>query len=182
MFFALCTGSVAVAQPAPVVGVTGGLVQGEMVDGMAVYLGIPYAQPPVGPLRWAAPLPPVPWTGVKNATAFAPSCVQTNAAGSEDCLYVNVFVPPGLPAPAPVMVFIHGGGFVSGSAQINAISYANLSQFIIVTLQYRLNILGYMAVEGMSPALPKTPGAATFNVGLQDQQVFVCSYNPSYFD
>jgi para-nitrobenzyl esterase len=84
--------------------------------GVAVYLGIPYAEPPIGQLRWAAPQPPPPWSGVKNTTAFAAPCVQTDGSGAEDCLYANVYVPPGLPKPAPVMVYIHGGGFVIGDA------------------------------------------------------------------
>ena len=112
--------------PAPVVETTSGRVSGIATrDGVAAYLGIPYAAPPVGALRWRAPQPVVPWTGVRAAAEYGPPCVQARWAGpspdltlmSEECLTLNVWVPPRKQeGRLPVMVHIHGGGFFAGAS------------------------------------------------------------------
>src|SRR5919201_3366994 len=98
-----------------------GPVCGLVTGGVQEWLGIPYAAPPVGDLRWQPPQPPPPWTATRQATAFGSQCAQyfplfsPNVTGSEDCLYVNVWRPNDASSGLPVMVHIHGGGFVIGS-------------------------------------------------------------------
>ena len=100
----------------------GGLVQGMAEGDLTVFKGIPFAAPPVGDLRWKAPQPVEPWSGVKKTTAFAPACMQNSAANpalglpainvSEDCLYLNIWTPAkSAGEKLPVMVWIYGGGF-----------------------------------------------------------------------
>src|SRR5580692_12952615 len=100
-----------------------GAVRGLADGAVDEFLGIPYAAPPVGPLRWQPPQPAASWSGVRAATAFAPHCPQVagpfgQASTSEDCLYLNVFTPSGWRPGAdnPVMVWIHGGALVSGES------------------------------------------------------------------
>lgn len=161
----------AVAQTAtPVVTATAsGLVRGlENQDGR-VFRGIPYAAPPVGGNRWKAPQPVTPWLGLRDATAFASACPQTLPITSvqEDCLYLNVYVPKSA-APAsrlPVMVWVHGGAYVSGTgAFYDAANMANLGQVVVVTINYRLGALGFLAL----PQLKAEDPALDF--GIQDQQ------------
>ena len=113
-------GATAAAPGGPVAQTRFGAVQGKSVGGINEFLGIPYAAPPTGKLRWHAPEPPARWTGVRDATKFAPHCPQSAspfgvASTSEDCLYLNVFTKPGGSlAGRPVMVWIHGGALVTG--------------------------------------------------------------------
>ena len=143
--------------------------------GSHVWLGIPYAEPPVGERRWRAPAPPAAWSGAREALAFGDHCPQiaspfggvTDApagsiSGSEDCLYLNVYAPrmePGAAAQAklPVLVWIHGGGNVVGLADFyDGGRLAQSQDVIVVTLNYRLGPLGWFRHaalrEGASPA------------------------------
>ena len=155
----------------------GGLVEGVRENGIVVFKGIPFAAPPVGALRWRAPKPPVPWLGVKSADRFSPICMQRGSYPenappepmSEDCLYLNVWVPTDtVSEKLPVMLWIHGGGLVNGSASTplyagDALARRNV---IVVTANYRLGALGFLA----HPALTReSEHKVSGNYGLLDQ-------------
>ena len=156
----------------PVVTTADGAVRGKTVAGIGEYLGIPYAAPPVGALRWRPPQPPEPWTGTRDATSYAPHCQQpTSAFGrastSEDCLYLNVFTPAGNHARnLPVMVWVHGGSLRTGESDDYNPAALVRHGVVVVTLNYRIGALGFLA----EPALASRPGAPSGNYGLMDQQ------------
>ena len=172
----------AVAGPAPtisarvgsrlVVATTDGSIRGKPAGAMDEFLGLPYAAPPTGPLRWRPPHPPARWRGIREATQFAPHCPQPTsyfgvASTSENCLYLNVFVPSaGSNHPLPVMVWLPGGALLVGES--NDYNPAGLVRrgVIVVTVNYRLGALGFLA----HPALASTPGGPSGNYGLEDQQ------------
>jgi para-nitrobenzyl esterase len=160
----VATSNSAVAAPAcdagTVVQTTSGPVCGIVVNGVTEWLGIPYAAPPVGSLRWAPPQAPAPWSATLATTAYASSCTQASG-GSEDCLYLNVYAPAGAMG-LPVMAHIHGGGFRGGSGQGDYTLLATTGNEVVVSLNYRLNIFGFLA----HAALGKNSG----DYGLQDQQ------------
>ena len=139
------------------------------------FLGVPFAAPPV---RWAPPRPPTPWTQPRAATSYAPGCAIFRAADGkgefegEDCLYLNVWVPGRRTAGAPLIVFIHGGGMVTGDASGDLSLYAAGAGAVIVSISYRLGSLGFLALPGMAPAYPPPAAedSACANVGLLDQQ------------
>jgi para-nitrobenzyl esterase len=162
----------ALASSVPVVKTTSGAVAGAAAPNMELYLGIPYAAPPVGALRWEPPQPPAKWAGTRNATGFANHCPQNPtpfgfASATEDCLYLNVFAPSGTKAGAklPVMVWIHGGGFTEGESNDYDPDRLVARGVIVVTLNYRLGYLGFLATAGLD-AEPHTH----VNYGLLDQQ------------
>ncbi len=156
-----------------------GLVSGaaSSVAGVRQYLGIPYAAPPVGPNRWKAPQPAPAWPGVKAATEFGLPCVQPKVFGdidfgeriSEDCLFVNVWTnATSATAKLPVMVWIHGGGFVAGAGSEARHDGSRLAAkgVVVVTLNYRLGLMGFFA----HPELTKeAPYKASGNYGMLDQ-------------
>ncbi|MDR3557581.1 MAG: carboxylesterase family protein [Syntrophobacteraceae bacterium] len=156
-----------------VVNLDSGPVRGTVESGLRVFLGIPYAAPPVGPLRFKPPAPPVRWKAVRECNAFGPACVQpgkTETKGyGEDCLYLNVWPPAKSPrAKLPVMVWVHGGGFQFGAASLPEYGGAHLARqgVVLVSLNYRLGPLGYFA----HPLLAKeSPHGVTGNYGLLDQ-------------
>jgi para-nitrobenzyl esterase len=151
----------------------GGLLRGAREAGVRVFRGIPYAAPPVGPLRWRAPQPAEPWDGIRVAEEFGPRCPQpgfravdgTRAPISEDCLTLNVWSPAPASGAAqrPVMVWIHGGGFRSGSGSDPVTEGDTFARhgLVMVTLNYRLGALGFFA----HPSLPEEPRG---NYGLLD--------------
>ena len=157
---------------------TGKLAGVDCRDGVSVYKGIPYAKPPVGDLRWIAPHPAEPWTGVRRADAFGPRCVQPSRREnsisyfgpepeSEDCLFLNVWTPAsGADAKLPVMVWFHGGAFYIGSGALGLFDgeYLAARGVVIVTINYRLGRLGFLA----HPELTQE-SAFSGNYGLLDQ-------------
>lgn len=166
----------AVAKPGPdlVVQTEAGTVAGTGSD-IAAFKGIPYAAPPIGSLRWRAPQPPAPWSGVRDATRFGDDCVQTPyviASGqstSEDCLTVNVWTAArGHGAHRPVMVFIYGGAFIGGSSAYSLYDGAKLAAegVVVVSLNYRVGIFGFLAHPMLSA---ESPQRASGNYGLLDQ-------------
>jgi para-nitrobenzyl esterase len=158
--------------PAPVA-TNSGSIEGATKNGVTRFLGIPYAAPPVGNLRWMPPQAPAKWSGVKKAETFGPTCAQITTLGpfagppnaNEDCLYLNVFTPD-VKAKLPVLVWIHGGGYVDGeSNDYDATKLAAKGRLVVVTINYRLNLFGFLSV----PALDKE-GHASGNYGLMDVQ------------
>lgn len=153
----------------------------QLSSGVKAYFGIPFAAPPVGALRWREPQPVKPWSGVLHADRFAPECVQAlrahdinhyfgEEATSEDCLYLNVWVPPNAKSNArlPVAVWIYGGGFTIGSAAMANYSGESLARkgIVYVTVAYRVGALGFLA----HPALTaESPHHTSGNQGLLDQ-------------
>ncbi|MEU4673807.1 carboxylesterase family protein [Amycolatopsis sp. NPDC023774] len=140
-----------------------GAVRGEVRAGVGYFLGVPYAEPPVGPLRFRPPRPVGRWTGVRDATRFAarapqPEVTGRGFTGEEDCLHVNIYAPAA-PGPYPVLVWIHGGGGVMGSPhQFDASAYARRG-VVVVTVGYRLGVLGML----------RLPGVSEGNLSLHDQ-------------
>lgn len=133
---------------------------------------IPYAEPPINELRFARPLPVKDWTGIKKGLQYPTPCTQIdvsgNIVGSEDCLYLNVFVRSDVylnrtSLLSPILVFIHGGDFSSGSsADYDQSTLVALSGIIVITIQYRLNVFGFLRLEETF---------ATGNQGLLDQNL-----------
>lgn len=130
-----------------VVSTASGKVEGHLRDGLVMYLGIPYAQPPVGELRFRRARPVTPWTGVLDAADYGPEAVQLDQGvvkGSEDCLTLNIVRPP-QGDRLPVLVFLHGGGFNTGSCRdplYGGHAFAR-EGIVYVSFQYRLNVLGF---------------------------------------
>jgi para-nitrobenzyl esterase len=161
---------------APLVQASAGPVQGLNNHGVYEYLGIPYAQPPVGDLRWQPPQPYSHWTETREATHFGPTCAQITTLGAfagppnsnEDCLYLNIFSPKRSGSEKlAVLVWIHGGGNFDGeSNDYDASKLASKGDLVVVTLNYRLGLLGWLA----NPALDHE-GHLFGNYGLMDQQL-----------
>jgi len=156
-----------------------GALTGTTDGDVSTFLGVPFAAPPVGELRWKAPQPVAKWPGARNATAFAPSCPQAvtpqgfgpwtaeyvvQGAVAEDCLYLNVWAPAEKRSQ-PVLVWIHGGAFTSGSGSVPIYDGAALARegLVVVTINYRLGALGFLA----HPELTKEAGTSG-NYGLLD--------------
>jgi len=173
--------STASAQQAVSVQTDQGAVIGQQTTAN-VFLGIPYAAPPVGPLRWKPPQPASAWTSPLDASKPGNVCPQVVQAqfvvpgqtvgqviGNEDCLSLNVYAPPAASSGSklPVMVWIHGGAYTLGSGgDYDASTFAQKYGVVVVTLNYRLGALGFLAL----PALTGEGGGASGNYGLLDQQ------------
>ncbi|MCJ2187687.1 carboxylesterase/lipase family protein [Novosphingobium beihaiensis] len=157
---------------APVVTVTGGAIRGKTVDGALVFQAIPFAAPPLGERRWQPPAPVPAWQGVREATKAGPACLQNDEGwnradwlhASEDCLTLNVRTPA-LAGKRPVMVWIHGGSNRAGSAMGAVQSPMSRKGVVIVSVQYRLGILGFLSHR----ALAREQGGTSGNYGLMDQ-------------
>ena len=167
LILALLAAAPAAAQQ---VTIDSGALTGATSDGVAAFEGIPYAAPPVGEGRWAAPAPVQRWSAPRDATRFGADCVQNAVPGdvshgapmAEDCLFLNVWTPkPAAGAKLPVMVWIHGGGFVAGSGALAPTDGTQLAKrdVVVVTFNYRLGRFGFFA----HPALQGS------NWGLMDQ-------------
>lgn len=149
-----------------------GMVRGVVESDHRLFAGIPYAAPPVGPLRFRPPAPAQAWTGIRDAKKPGPQCIQDPGAdpefgkqSDEDCLSLNVWTPTMTGSPRPVMVWIHGGSFSGGSGKIYDSRWlVSRGDIIVVTINYRLGTLGFLA----HPALGSRGDVG--NYGLQDQQ------------
>ena len=167
------------AEPAIALRIEQGVLRGARVsDKVQVFKGIPYARPPVGPNRWRPPAPAGGWTGVRDATAFGPACVQPTLPAdniysdppprmSEDCLSLNVWTLKAA-RNAPVMVWIHGGSQTFGYSGSPLYDGAALARrgVVVVTVNYRLGVLGYLATPELSA---ESPHGSSGNYGLLDQ-------------
>jgi para-nitrobenzyl esterase len=153
-----------------------GQVNGELVESTCQYLGLPYGKPPVGPLRFAPPEPAGGWEGVRDATAFGPSCMQRASVVpggsnmSEDCLSLNVYAPASASAEKlPVMVFIHGGGYtLGGSSAYEGRLLSQRGPVVVVTINYRLGALAFFAHPALDEERPSAPSGSD---GIRDQQL-----------
>lgn len=150
----------------------------ERSDGLRIFRGIRYAEAPTGALRWRPPVPAGPWTGVRTALQFGPACVQVRSVAgsiygsdpprtSEDCLFLNVWAPPGANG-APVMVWLHGGALRGGDPASGMYDGEALARqgVVMVSLNYRLGVLGYLAHPELTA---QSPNASSGNYGLLDQ-------------
>jgi para-nitrobenzyl esterase len=155
-----------------------GAIAGVTTDGVSAWKGVPFAAPPVGPLRWRPPQAAAPWVGVRPADRAGPACPQPErgdgggagapAAQSEDCLTLNIYAPEGA-RNLPVMVWIHGGAFRLGHGAAPVYDGAALARqgVVLVTINYRLGLLGFFAHPALTEAAP--PGEPLGNYGLMDQ-------------
>jgi para-nitrobenzyl esterase len=183
--FAHASSAATAQSESPVVKTLHGELRGAAADGTGevwVYRSIPYAAPPIGPRRWREPQPPQHWRGIRAATTPPPACMQQvvgtrlpwtseylhSGPVSEDCLYLNVWSAARATSPRPVLVYIYGGGFNEGSSTVPLYDGTALArkQLIVVTFNYRLGALGFLA----HPALTaQSPHHASGNYALLDQ-------------
>ena len=137
---------------------------GQNPDGLVIFRGVPFAQPPVGPLRFRPPQRPAPWTGIREALRFAAAAPQLGDGGfeqSEDCLYLNLWAPA-QGGPYPILVWIHGGGFTGGRASEPLFDGSHFARagIVCITVAYRLGALGFLDV---SPLLGPTYAGSADN-------------------
>ncbi|MER5450641.1 carboxylesterase family protein [Streptomyces sp. NPDC002764] len=159
----------------PVVRTDAGPVRGETTAEGRQFLGIPYAEPPVGALRWRDPRPVRPWHGVRSARSFGNKCVQNASwdpgydrpSYTEDCLDLNVYVPDGS-ARRAVLVWFHGGGLTAGAGQdVVPDTFARRTGTVVVTVNYRLGAMGFLAAAGLDK---EARDGVSGNFGMLDQQ------------
>ncbi|MFI7616693.1 carboxylesterase/lipase family protein [Nonomuraea terrae] len=155
-----------------VVTISHGQLRGTVTDGVAAFLGVPYAAPPFGPHRFRPPAPPQPWDGIRNATHYGPTVPKSSYAApldrlmadptipGEDCLNLNIWTPDAGGRGLPVMVWIHGGTFLGGSGALDVYNGAAFARdgVVLVTINYRLGVEGFADLPGAPP-----------NRGLLDQ-------------
>lgn len=178
---AMACGSARADDGAPIVRTTQGAIHGKTVDGLDIFKGVPFAAPPVGPRRWQKPAPLKPWTGVRDALNDAPPCAQGDrgwntaiaAISSEDCLYLNIWVPKGdRQSSLPVMVYFPGGAQMGGWARGDTAieppyDGARLASHgvIVVTAGYRVGLFGFLAHPELSA---ESPDHSSGNYALYD--------------
>jgi len=169
------------AQERPTVTVEQGRLAGIADEGVAAFKGVPFAAPPVGPLRWRPPQPPSPWQGVRQADAYGPACPQPERGDgggvgrfseqSEDCLTLNVWTPADFAARTrlPVMVWIHGGAHRLGSGSARLYDGGELARqgVVVVSINYRLGLLGYFSHPALTAAAG--PDEPLGNYGIMDE-------------
>ena len=173
---ALCSPSYAAS--GPIVDAPAGQLQGQFQGDLNVFKGVPYALPPVGTARWTPPQPAAAWPGVRDASHFGPPCVQPRSrpgsiyadplpAMSEDCLSLNIWAPKAA-HDAAVMVWIHGGALTTGASSETMYDGSKLADqgIVVVSINYRLGVLGYLAHPGLSA---ESPSGVSGNYGLLDQ-------------
>ncbi len=166
------------AASAPAVDTPAGQLQGKMDGTTRVFEGIPYAMPPLGAMRWKAPMPMPRWAGVKTATAYGPACLQPVSkipniysgdlgSMSEDCLTLNIWAPADA-RNAPVFFWIHGGALLGGSSKETLYDGAKMAArgVVVVTINYRLGVLGWLAHPELSA---ESSLNISGNYGLLDQ-------------
>jgi len=154
-----------------------GKIHGKTInDGkVKAFLGLPYAAPPVGELRWKAPEPPAKWKGERDATKFGTRCAQgrvfddmvfEDSGESEDCLFLNVYAPANGGKNLPVMFWIHGGGYAAGASSEprHYGGFLPLKGVVLVTMNYRLGVFGFLATADLA----KEANGASGNYGLMD--------------
>ncbi|MGF6870648.1 carboxylesterase family protein [Paraburkholderia sp. MM5477-R1] len=176
----------AVAKALPQIHVTSGTIVGETTaDGeIHIFKGVPFAAPPVGPLRWRAPQQVQPWAGARTATAFGPTCIQrdeppdsmqrrlfftgSGELRSEDCLYLNVWAGANSGTKRPVIVWIYGGGFHGGMSSNPMIDGKALARegVVVVSFNYRVGRFGFLALPELAE---ESPQHSSGNYGLLDQ-------------
>jgi para-nitrobenzyl esterase len=157
--------------------VTGGTVAGTVVGSVSEFKGIPFAATPTGDLRWKAPQPVKPWSGVRQTVAFGPACIQDPAMAnrmapgvmlSEDCLFLDIWTPATKSGEKlPVIAWIYGGGFTGGMTSAPLYDGANFARkgVVLVSISYRVGVLGFLA----TPDLSRESGHGSGNYGLLDQ-------------
>jgi para-nitrobenzyl esterase len=163
------------AASGPVAHIVDGSLLGTTVRGTDEFLGVPYAAPPVGALRWRPPAAVRPWAGTRDATRFGSECVQpsltsaTTLMGSENCLYLNVYLPARFEAARlPVMVWIPGGGFIEDAgSHYDPLALANREKVVVVTVNYRLGPFGFLALKSLDA---ESPDKSSGDYGLMDEQ------------
>jgi para-nitrobenzyl esterase len=182
LMLAACFSAAAIAQshaaPSPIVNAPAGELQGQTEGALDIFKGIPFATPPVGDLRWKAPVSIPRWAGVKTATAFGPECIQLDSnlstiysaapkPMSEDCLTLNILAPAHA-KNAPVFFWIYGGALWGGASSDVLYDGTRLAQrgIVVVTINYRLGALGWLAHPELSA---ESPLGISGNYGLLDQ-------------
>ncbi|MFC5342471.1 carboxylesterase/lipase family protein [Brevundimonas staleyi] len=174
---ALMIATPAMAQD-PETQVAQGRLIGRSADGIDSFKGVPFAMPPVGPLRWRPPVAPINWEGARDAGSVGAICIQAPANGdpgvgpgtpSEDCLTLNVWTPRERAGALPVMVWIHGGGYNNGSGTPPLYDGTNLARrgVVVVSINYRLGRLGFFDHPAL--AFERAPGELAGNYGVMDQ-------------
>ena len=176
------SGAAPASARAPQISIEQGALLGVSIGGdhpVESYRAIPYAAPPIGPLRWRPPAPPAGWRGVRTADRFGARCMQQalfadmrfrSSGISEDCLTLNVWTPAGSTRKSrlPVLFYIHGGGAVAGDGSELRYDGASMARhgIVVVTINYRLGVFGFLATPGMAA---ESPLQAAGNYGLLDQ-------------
>ena len=173
----LAVSAPAFAQSGPTVDAPSGVAVGQAQGDLRVFKGLPYAQPPVGSLRWTAPKALPRWSGARDAGQFGPACWQPKSKGniyvdppaamSEDCLSLNIWSPK-TAKKLPVLLWIHGGSLVGGASSESLFDGSRLAErgLVVVSINYRLGVFGYMAHPGLSA---ESPEGLSGNYGLLDQ-------------